>query len=247
MDDDALLRYSRHIMLPDVEIDGQQALIDSTVVVIGLGGLGSPAAVYLAASGVGKLVLVDDDVVELSNLQRQIAHSEAHIGAPKTKSAQAHIAALNSMVRVDTISHRLDAEELAQQARAATVVLDCTDNFSTRFLINDTCWAEGTPVVSGAAIRMEGQLALFDPNVDGAPCYRCLYIEADDGALNCAENGILSPLVGLIGVAQALEAVKHIAKIGPSSAGFVHYFDGKYFEWRKLKLKRRSDCPTCSA
>ena len=232
-------------MLPDMDIAGQDALLAAKVLIIGLGGLGAPAALYLASSGVGELVLCDDDTVELSNLQRQIIHSETSIGINKAQSASARLTEINSTIKVTALPHRLDAQALTQQLQDITLVLDCTDNFETRFMINDTCWAAGVPVVSGAAIRTEGQVALFDPTADDAPCYRCLYAEGDDNAMNCAENGILAPVVGMIGLAQALEAVKFIAGIGPSSAGFVHYFDAKYFEWRKLTLTPRAHCPTC--
>ena len=246
MDDELLLRYSRQIMLPDLDIAGQEKLQHSRVIIIGLGGLGSPAALYLAASGVGSLVLNDFDDVDLSNLQRQIAHSQQHIGMNKAESAARQIAAINSHTRVEILSDRLDAETLTQALADVDVVLDCTDNFQTRFMLNETAWKSGTPVVSGAAIGWEGHLSVFDPGGESSPCYRCLYQEGDDGALNCAENGVIAPLVGIIGTIQALEAIKLVTGIGECLVGRVMYFDAKYMEWRSLKLKRRVDCPVCS-
>jgi adenylyltransferase/sulfurtransferase len=246
MDDDALLRYSRQIMLPDMDIAGQEALLSAHILIVGAGGLGCPAALYLAAAGIGKLTLCDDDVVELSNLQRQIAHSQKSIGEPKTESARDRINDINPDTEVATVNKRVDQASLKHLLADVTLVLDCTDNFDARYLINDTCWQAGIPVVSGAAIRFEGQLAVFDPRIDTSPCYRCLYPTGDDAALNCSENGVIAPLVGIIGTYQALEAIKLIARIGPTLAGYVLYFDGKYSEWRKLKLNKRSDCPVCA-
>ena len=212
--DEQLLRYSRQIMLPDVEINGQETWLNSSVLVLGLGGLGSPVAMYLAAAGVGELVLVDDDEVELSNLQRQIAHHTKRIGQPKVDSARNTVAALNPDVKVRTIYSRLSESELTSLVSTVDLVVDCTDNFTTRFAINRACFAHKKPLVSGAAIRMEGQVAVYDPVNPESPCYQCLYKEGEDENLTCSESGVLSPVVGIIGSIQALEALKVLASVG---------------------------------
>lgn len=245
LSDQQLLRYSRHIMLPELDVDGQARLLAARVLVIGLGGLGSPAAMYLGAAGVGTLVLVDDDSVDLSNLQRQIIHGTDTIGHTKVESAAATIRRLNPDVNVVAIPNRLDHDRLAAEVSAADLVLDATDNFATRYLLNEACWRAGTPLVSGAAIRWEGQVTAFDPRDPQSPCYRCLYPEGDDTALNCAENGVAAPLVGIIGASQALEALKLLCGVGEPLAGHVLYFDGKWLEWRKLRLHRDPHCPVC--
>ena len=245
MNDEQLLRYSRQIMLTEFDVAGQQALLDARVLVIGLGGLGSPAALYLAAAGVGALTLVDHDVVDLSNLQRQIIHDQGFLGQAKVASAAARIAALNPDTRVDQIASSLDGPELAAEVAKAAVVLDGTDNFTARYAINAACVATRTPLVSGAAIRFEGQVTVVDPRQDDAPCYRCLYGDAGDDALNCAENGVAAPLVGVVGSIQAMEAMKIIASVGDSLAGYVLHLDAKRMEWRKLRLTKDPDCPTC--
>lgn len=245
MEDTELLRYSRQIMLPEVDIAGQEILRAATVLIVGVGGLGSPAALYLAAAGIGTLILCDDDTVDMSNLQRQIAHSTSSIGRNKAESAQAHIAELNPHTQIKVISQRLDPQQMAHTLQDVDLVLDCTDNFDARYIINDACWQTRTPLVSGAAIRWEGQLCVFDPNADDSPCYRCLYPSGDSDALNCAENGVIAPLVGIIGTCQALEAIKLLAGVGESLVGQVLYLDSKYMEWRKLKLSRRAGCPVC--
>ena len=245
MEDEELLRYSRQIMLPEMDIAGQEALCQSSILMVGVGGLGSPAALYLAAAGVGHLILCDDDQVDLSNLQRQIAHTTGAIGANKAASAEARIEALNPNTRVTVVDKRLDEEDLLALIDGVDLVMDCTDNFESRYVINDICWRAGTPVVSGAGIRWEGQVSVFDPGRDDSPCYRCLYPVGDGEALSCSENGVIAPLVGIIGTCQALEAIKHIAGVGETLVGHVLYFDGKYMEWRKLKLSRREGCPVC--
>ena len=246
MNDEQLLRYSRQIMLPQVDVAGQQRLLDATVLIIGLGGLGSPAALYLAAAGVGTLVLADHDTVELSNLQRQIIHDRHSLGRAKVDSAAARIDAVNPDTRVRTVAGKADAALLAELAADADVVLDGTDNFAARYAINDACWAAGTPLVSGAAIRMEGQVAVFDPRRPDSPCYRCLYADAADAALNCAENGVAAPLVGIIGSVQAMEAMKLLAGVGESLAGYVLYLDAARMQWRKLILPKNPHCVTCA-
>ena len=245
MEDTELLRYSRQIMLPEMDIAGQEILRAATVLIVGIGGLGSPAALYLAAAGIGRLILCDDDLVDTSNLQRQIAHTTGTIGRNKAESAQAHIAELNPHIRIRVIDHRLDAQQMAETLQEVDLVLDCTDNFDARYIINDACWQTRTPLISGAAIRWEGQISVFDPNADDSPCYRCLYPSGDSEALNCAENGVIAPLVGIIGTCQALEAIKLLVGVGEGLVGYVLYLDSKYMEWRKLKLTQRAGCPVC--
>lgn len=245
--DEQLLRYSRQIMLPDVEINGQETWLNSSVLVLGLGGLGSPVAMYLAAAGIGELVLVDDDEVELSNLQRQIAHHSKRIGQPKVDSARNTVSALNPDVKVRTIFSRLSEEELTSLVATVDLVVDCTDNFSTRFAINRACFSNKKPLVSGAAIRMEGQVAVYDPVNPESPCYQCLYKEGDDENLTCSESGVLSPVVGIIGSVQALEALKVLASVGKTLAGRLLLLDAKTMEWRTLKLRKDPKCAICSA
>ena len=247
MNDDQLLRYSRQIMLPEFDVAGQQSLLDSKALIIGLGGLGSPSALYLAAAGVGSLTLVDHDTVDVSNLQRQIIHDQDSVGRTKVESAAARIAALNPDTRVDRIAARLDGTELIDVVAEADVVLDGTDNFMARYAVNAACVQCKIPLVSGAAIRLEGQVTVIDPRRDDAPCYRCLYGDAGDEALNCAENGVAAPLVGIVGSVQAMEAMKIIAGVGESLAGHVLHLDAKRMEWRKFKLTKDPDCPACGA
>ncbi|MBU2963949.1 molybdopterin-synthase adenylyltransferase MoeB [Amphritea sp. 2_MG-2023] len=246
LNDDQLLRYSRQIMLPEVDIAGQEAWLKSTVLIIGVGGLGSPVAMYLAAAGVGRLVLVDDDKVELTNLQRQIIHRTETIGQPKVASAKAALAALNPDIQVEAIDGRLEGEALEQQVIAADLVVDCSDNFATRFALNDACVKHKTPLVSGAAIRLEGQVAVFDSRRDDAPCYRCLYRDGDEESLTCADSGVLAPLVGIIGSVQAMEALKVLADIGEPLVGKLLLLDGRHMDWRTLKLRRDPECPCCA-
>lgn len=246
MNDDELLRYSRQIMLPDFDVAGQEHLTEATALIIGLGGLGSPASLYLASAGVGHLILCDNDEVDLSNLQRQIVHTTDRIGMNKAESARHLLLEINPHCHVTTVGHRPDKSELEALIKQATVVLDCTDNFSSRFAINAACWHASTPLVSGAGIRWEGQVAVFDPRQDNAPCYSCLYDEVDDSALNCSESGVIAPLVGIIGACQALEAIKVVTGVGETLVGKILYFDGKYTEWRTLVLNRRVGCPVCN-
>jgi len=245
MTDEQLLRYSRQIMLPELDVAGQEALLAGRVLVVGLGGLGAPAALYLAASGVGHLTLVDHDDVELSNLQRQIIHQHAAVGTRKVDSATTTIAALNPEVTTEPHHGKLDDRGLGELVSQADVVLDATDNFQTRYQLNDLCWRAGVPLVSGAAIRWEGQIAVFDPRRPDSPCYRCLYERGDDAALNCAENGVIAPLVGIIGTFQALETIKLLTGVGETLTGRVLYFDAKRAEWRKLTLPKDPACATC--
>lgn len=246
LNDEQLLRYSRQIMLPEIDIAGQEKLLDSSVLIIGLGGLGSPAAIYLAGGGVGELVLSDHDRVDLSNLQRQIVHRTDTIGETKVASAARSLQQLNPGTRIQTIDRKLEGDELLQAVDRADVVLDATDNFGARYAVNDACWQTMTPLVSGAAIRWEGQVAVFDPRSPDSPCYRCLYSEGDDEALSCSENGVIAPVVGIIGTCQAMEAIKLITGVGDTLTGHVLYFDGKRMEWRKLGLSPDPSCATCA-
>ena len=246
MEDDELLRYARHIMLPQFGIEAQEKLKSSHALIIGMGGLGSPAAMYLAAAGVGTLTLVDDDVVELSNLQRQLVHNSNSIGKAKVDSARHCLAELNPLISINTINARLEPAELRKQISHADVVLDCTDNFDSRFAINAACFATNVPLVSGAAIAMQGQLSVFDPRVPESPCYRCLYDDnSNDEALACSENGVLSPVVGTIGTLQAVEALKLLTGIGETLRGRLLVFDALHMDWRSIRLKADPACPIC--
>ena len=242
MKDDQLLRYARHIMLPEIDVTGQEKLLTAKVLVVGLGGLGSPVSLYLASSGVGSLSLADFDTVELSNLQRQIVHKTSNIGEPKTESARKTLLDINPDIEIRTISDRMTIEQLEVETRRADVVVDCTDHFDARYAINDACLKNKTPLVSGAAIRMEGQLMVIDPTKPEMPCYRCLYNDAGETELNCSDTGIAAPVVGTIGTLQALETLKLITGLGESLAGFLLTWDAKYMDWRKLKLTKNPDC-----
>lgn len=244
--DEQLLRYSRQIMLPEVEIDGQEAWLNSRVLIVGLGGLGSPVAMYLAAAGVGELVLVDDDEVDLSNLQRQIVHRSDAIGRPKVESARDSLKALNPDVGIEIHYERVSPERLDALVAGVDLVVDCCDNFTTRFAINRACCRHGRPLVSGAAIRLEGQVAVYDPSQPDSPCYQCLYREGEEENLTCSESGVLAPLVGIIGSVQATEALKVLANIGRPLVGRLQLLDAHGMEWRTLKLKKDPACPVCS-
>jgi molybdopterin-synthase adenylyltransferase len=246
MNDQQLLRYSRQIMLPDIDIEGQEKLLAARVLIIGLGGLGSPVAMYLAAAGVGHLVLADFDTVDLSNLQRQIAHTTDRIGQSKVDSAAQTLRALNPDVQITGVTQVLDAVALQEQLAQVDVVVDCCDNFQTRFAVNAACVAAGVPLVSGAAIRLEGQVAVFDHRQQHCPCYRCLYDEESEENTTCAANGVLAPLVGIIGSVQALETIKLITGFGTSLAGKLLVFDGRHSQWRELRLPRDPLCPVCA-
>lgn len=245
LSDDQLLRYSRHIMLPEVEVAGQEIWLNSRVLILGLGGLGSPVAAYLAAAGIGELVLVDDDEVDLSNLQRQILHGQDRIGMAKVESARRSLLALNPDIRITTLQQRLDGETLAQWVAQVDMVMDCTDNFTTRFALNRACFAAGVPLVSGAAIRFDGQISVYDPRVADSPCYQCLYGDGDDENLTCSESGVLAPLVGIIGAMQAMEGLKLLAGIGRPLTGRLLILDGRRMEWRELRLHKDPACPVC--
>ncbi len=246
MNDEQLLRYSRQIMLPQVDIAGQEKLLAARMLIIGAGGLGSPAAMYLAAAGIGHLVISDHDQVELSNLQRQLLHRDGDIGRNKADSAHDSLTAINPDISVTAIPARLSEAQLAGETAAADVVLDCSDNFDTRFEVNRACVHHRTPLVSGAAVRLEGQLSVFDNRDRNSPCYRCLYEEDGEEDQTCAGNGVLAPLTGIIGAMQALEAIKLVLGIGDSLSGRLVLFDGLTHEWRTLKLSRDSRCPVCN-
>jgi len=247
MNDEQLLRYSRQIMLPDVGIEGQQRLLDSTVLVVGLGGLGSPVAMYLAAAGVGQLRLADFDRVDLSNLQRQIVHRTADVGRLKVESARDTLQALNPQVQITDIPRRLDPKALHAELERSDVVVDASDNFETRFALNAASVGTGTPLVSGAAIRTEGQVAVFRPGLPDSPCYRCLYRDDDELSETCSETGVLAPLLGIIGSVQATETLKLLMGIGEALTGRLLLLDALGMEWRSLRLKKDPHCPVCSA
>ncbi len=247
LDDEQLLRYSRQILLDDFDIAGQERLLASTVLVVGLGGLGCPAALYLAAAGVGRLILADGDAVELGNLQRQIAHGMADIGSNKAVSAAAAIAGINPGVKVEVIPRKLEETEMAGLAARVDLVVDATDNYPARYAMNRTCIAAGVPLVSAAAVRSEGQVAIFDP-ANGGGCYRCLYPEDSAiSALSCAESGVLAPLVGVIGSLQAMESIKLLSGFGEPLRGRLLLLDLRSMDIRQLQLKAQPGCPDCGA
>lgn len=245
MNDDQLLRYSRQIMLPQLDIEGQQKLLAASVLIVGAGGLGSPASIYLAAAGVGKITIYDDDTVDLSNLQRQIAHYTDDIGTDKVISTRATLKKLNPDIQVTAVKQRLTGDALDFEVQKADVVLDCTDNFKTRFAINSTCVKHKTPLVSGAAIRFEGQISVFTPGLHDSPCYNCLYCETGEEMQNCATNGVIAPITGIIGCIQALEAMKLIIETGETLTGRLLLLDGLTMEWNTMKLRKNPNCPTC--
>jgi molybdopterin/thiamine biosynthesis adenylyltransferase len=247
MNDDQLLRYSRHILLDEIGIEGQQRLLAASALVIGAGGLGSPAAMYLASAGVGRIVLVDDDEVDLTNLQRQIMHTSARVGQPKVDSGRAALLQINPGIEVVALRERAAGARLAELVRGASVVLDCCDNFATRHAVNHACVAHGVPLVSGAAIRFDGQISVFDPRRAEAPCYACLFPQ--DQAFEdvaCSGMGVFAPLVGVIGAMQAAEALKLLLGIGPSLAGRLLLLDGRAMEWTSIAVARDAACPVCA-
>lgn len=245
MDDAQFQRYSRQMILPEIGRAGQNRLLESRVLVLGAGGLGSPVSMYLAAAGVGTLALADFDNVDLSNLQRQVAHRTSDIGRPKVESARDTLLSLNPDVEVIALNQYLQDEALEEQVRLADVVVDATDNFESRFVLNDVCVRARKPLVSGAAIRMEGQVTVFHNERDDSPCYRCLY--KDDGELEatCAENGVLAPVVGIVGTIQATEAIKVLLGIGETLGGRLLLLDAKTMELRTLKLRKDPGCSVC--
>jgi len=246
LNDQVLLRYSRQIMLPKFDIAGQLALTNARVLVIGLGGLGSPVAMYLAAAGVGCLDLADHDEVDISNLQRQIVHRETSIGRLKVESAAESLLQINPHIVVHQYAEKLSGEALLEAVAKVDIVLDCTDNFATRFEINTACVSAKKPLVSGAAIRMEGQISVFDARDLASPCYQCLYPDLSDEQLSCSESGVMAPLVGVIGSMQALEAIKVLSGFGRPLVGRLLLLDAMNMEWRSLKLKKDASCPCCT-
>jgi len=245
MNDDQLLRYSRQIMLPLCDIEGQQKLINAGVLVVGAGGLGSPVSMYLAAAGVGTITIYDDDSVDLSNLQRQIAHHTADIGTDKVISTRLTLNQLNPDVNVVAVKQRLSGDQLDREVKKADIVLDCSDNFATRFAINSACVKHQTPLVSGAAIRFEGQVSVFTPGKNDSPCYNCLYSNEGEEQLNCSTNGVIAPITGIIGSIQALEAIKLIMAIGETLTGRLVLIDGLTMTINTMKLRKNPNCPTC--
>ena len=246
MDDQQLLRYSRHILLPELGVDAQQRFAAARVLIVGAGGLGCPAAQFLAAAGVGHLTLCDPDRVDLTNLQRQTLFATADIGTPKAEAAAARLAAINPEVAISARVTRLEGEALAQEVAAADVVLDCSDNFATRHAVNRASVAAGKPLVSGAAIRFDGQVAVFDPRIAGTPCYHCLFGEGEAiEETRCATMGVFAPLTGIIGATQAAEALKLLARVGTSLAGRLLLFDALAMEWREVRIPRDPSCPVC--
>lgn len=245
LSDEELLRYSRQILLPQIDVDGQLRLKQGRVLIVGLGGLGSPVALYLAAAGVGELHLADFDSVDLTNLQRQVIHDSASVGVLKVESAVSRLAALNPGVRLVPITRALDEDSLAAAVAQVDVVLDCTDNFGTREAVNAACMAAGKPLVSGAAIRLDGQLSVFDPRRDNSPCYHCLYGHGSEAELTCSEAGVVGPLVGLVGSLQALEALKLLAGFGESMVGRLLLVDALGTRFRELRVKRDPACSVC--
>jgi molybdopterin-synthase adenylyltransferase len=247
MNDQQLLRYARHILLDELGIEGQEKFLAARALIIGAGGLGSPAAMYLASAGVGHITLVDDDVVELSNLQRQLLHTTDSLGQAKVESGRRALHAFNPEIAVHTIARRLQSQELEAAVAGADVVLDCSDNFTTRHQINRACVHHRKPLVSGAAIRFDGQVSVFDLRDDASPCYHCLFPEADDvEEANCATMGVLAPLVGIIGSVQAAEALKLLAGIGETLTGRLLCLDGLSMQWRSLNVPRDNECAVCA-
>ena len=245
MDDQTLLRYSRQILLPQIDIEGQQKLLDSHVAIFGLGGLGSPISMYLAAAGVGKLTLIDFDVVELSNLQRQIVHSTADLNRPKVESAKDRLAALNPQVEVISVCENLDEKGMLETIKPANIVVDGTDNFETRFMINRVAYQQQKPLVSGAAIRFEGQVSVFRHDLPDQACYQCVYHTAGE-AETCSQTGVAAPLLGIIGSVQAMEVIKVITGVGNDLSGRLLLLDALAMDWHTMRFKKNPKCAVCS-
>lgn len=247
MDDSQLLRYSRHILLDEIGIEGQQKLLDARALIIGAGGLGSPAAMFLASAGVGHITLVDNDTVDLTNLQRQIAHDMDRVGQPKAESAKATMAAINPTIAIEALVERADDARLSELVAQAGVVLDCTDNFATRHAVNRACVAHKVPLVSGAVIRFDGQVSVFDPRTNDKPCYSCLFPQDQQFEdVACSTMGVFAPLVGVVGAMQAAEALKVLMGIGETLAGRLLLLDGLRMEWTSIAIARNDSCPVCA-
>jgi len=248
MDDSQLLRYSRHILLNEVGVEGQERIMQARALIIGVGGLGSPAAMYLATAGIGHLTLVDHDTVDATNLQRQIAHTEARVGMAKVESARTTLLAINPGLQITALAERADAARLEVLVAQADVVLDCSDNFSTRHALNAACVRHGVPLVSGAAIRFDGQLAVYDPKDGQSPCYACVFPpDAAFEETRCATMGVFAPLVGIIGSMQAAEALKLLSGAGRPAVGRLLMLDGRDMSWNDIRLPRNPDCPVCGS
>lgn len=248
MNDDQLLRYSRHIMLDEIGIEGQERFLAAHALIVGAGGLGGPAALFLASAGVGTITLADDDTVDLTNLQRQIAHTTARVGQPKVESAAQALQAINPEVRIQPLRTRVEGAALDALVQAADVVLDCSDNYATRQTVNAACVRQGTPLVAGAAIRFDGQITVVDPRDAQAPCYACLFPpSAQFEEVQCATMGVFAPLVGIVGSMQAAEALKILAGAGTTLAGRLLMLDGRSMEWTAMRTRRDPGCPVCGA
>lgn len=246
MNDEQLLRYSRHILLPEIGIDGQEKIARAQALVIGAGGLGSPVALYLASAGVGTLTICDGDTVDLTNLQRQIVHRVDAVGVPKATSAQRTLSGINPEIAVNAITERVSGERFGELVQQADVVLDCSDNFATRHALNRACVAHAKPLVSGAGVRFDGQISVFDRRDPASPCYHCLFPEhGENEDMRCAVMGVFAPLVGIIGAMQAAEALKLIAGVGTSLNGRLLLLDAASMEWRSVRLKRDPACTVC--
>ena len=244
MNDEQLLRYSRQILLPQIDVTGQETLLNSKILIVGMGGLGSPVAMYLAACGVGHLVLVDHDTVELSNLQRQIIHTTDNIGTPKVISAQQTLNALNPETQITLYQNKIE-DITGQDFTDIDVIIDCSDNFTTRFTLNTLSQQHKTPLISGAALRFQGQLTSFLPAQSDSPCYHCLYPDMETEQESCSESGVISPLVGVIGSLQAIETIKILLNIGNNLCGKLILFDGFTMQWRTVALVKDEQCPVC--
>jgi len=245
MNDHELLRYSKQIMLPQIDIEGQQKINDSTILIIGMGGLGSPTALYLAATGVGHIIIADFDQVELSNLQRQIIHTTSDIGDDKVNSAKAKLLELNPNITVTVANEIMHSDNLASLIKDVDIVLDGTDNFESRFEINKACVEHHKPLISAAVIRFEGQISVFRGYEVDQPCYQCLYSEQGDGRDSCVENGVLAPVAGLVGTIQALQAIKVLLGLGEQLCGELLLIDGLDLSFRKVKIAKDPECPIC--
>ena len=246
MTDEQLLRYSRHILLDALGIEGQERILATHALIVGAGGLGSPAALYLASAGIGKITLVDDDMVDFTNLQRQILHTQARVGTAKAESGRQALVAINPEIEIVPLQQRLSGAALDALVASADIVLDCTDNFATRHAINRACVHHKKPLVSGAAIRFDGQISVYDLSRDDSPCYHCLFPEGDDvEEVRCAVMGVFAPLTGIIGTMQAAEALKLAAGIGESLAGRLLLLDALEMEWRTVRFKKDAGCAVC--
>ena len=247
MNDRQLLRYSRHLLLDELGIEGQQKLLDAHALILGAGGLGSPVALYLASAGVGRLTIIDDDEVDLTNLQRQIMHTEARVGQPKVDSARQAIAALNPDVIVETVDQRVGAEQLVELMKRADIALDCTDNFATRQALNHACVATSKPLVAGAAIRFDGQLSVYDLRDEASPCYACVFPPTQlVEEVRCSTMGVFAPIVGMVGTLQASEALKILCGIGSPLMGRLLLINALHAEFNEVQLQRDASCPVCA-